>query len=539
MSSPTSVDFLPRRLESIGISPPKKRTKTANLPQRAGPKQPPSLFLHNLQPELMGKILALLAPDIDNPDHEDCGLVNLSRVSKVCRSMALGGNGWKAICVARWTDKVGFEDRLAEAEKEAAEEADTDETILGSYWYRKFGIEERNASRNRITRSELNDNMFSIRLWFFPKSYPPSFKREKGVAPSGLLGGSETFRFVKEADARRRIMDYLREKDDVPPIEGPNEHVILSNASTNRGWARSNPKVILIRTDRTTRDTPEWIAESAGHAAINEAADRHAVEFAKAHVAQMESRQVVANFANELTVEKQFIFQLYREATDVIVEIPDQSIETNQALRKRLIYHMSNRQTTMRKSVETIATYTSGHYKAANLPNLRAVHEKGVSKAEENEDGCLLVGARNSYASLSHKDAKYDLHVVSAALKNGGQPEAGTIISGGGIPDDIQLPPGIDHPMFLSSLGKLHAAHGCQNKNCIECPQFVPRHINTHLHEWCRRHPSIPCRCKDITGFPCKEKKNVSNKSFLRSLRDCLVMCKEIREIAQQMDGSE
>ena len=111
------------------------------------PAQPPSLFLHNLQPELLGMILGLLAPDVANPVHEDCGLVHLSRVSKRYRSLALGGNGWKAICVAGWTDKVRFKDRLAQAEKEAAEEVDADESILGSYWYRKFGIEERNAAR--------------------------------------------------------------------------------------------------------------------------------------------------------------------------------------------------------------------------------------------------------------------------------------------------------------------------------------------------------------------------------------------------------
>ena len=143
-------------------------------------------------------ILGLLSPDIDNPVHEDCGLVHLSRASKRCRSLALGGNGWKAICVARWTDKVRFKDRLAQAEKEAAEEVDTDESILGSYWYRKFGLEERNAARNRIARSELNDNIFSIRLWFFAKAHPPSVKKEKGIAPSGLDGASmsDNMRFL-------------------------------------------------------------------------------------------------------------------------------------------------------------------------------------------------------------------------------------------------------------------------------------------------------------------------------------------------------
>lgn len=186
----------------IGTSPPKKRAKTAkHLSLSAGPKQPPTLCLHNLQPELLGKILTLLAPDIANPVYEDCGLIDLSRVSKRYRSMALGGHGWKAICVARWTDKVGFKDRLAEAEKEAAAEeveVDTDGCILGSFWYRKFGIEERKASRKRITLSELNDNVFSVRLWFFAKSYPPWAWREKGVAPSGLHGASisDNLRFL-------------------------------------------------------------------------------------------------------------------------------------------------------------------------------------------------------------------------------------------------------------------------------------------------------------------------------------------------------
>ena len=283
---------------------------------------------------------------------------------------------------------------------------------------------------------------------------------------------------------------------------------------------------------------PDWIVESAGYEAISDAADRYALQYAATHKGQIESRQVFANFVNEL-VENQYIFQLYREATDDIVEIPDQSIKTNQALSYRLKMNLSNRLSDTRKTVEIQATYTSGHYEAANLPNLQAAYAKGVSKAEENENGCLLVGERNRYVSQTHNDATYRLHRVSAAIKSGGQPKAGTIISGGGIPDDIELPPGKDHPMYLSTLNKLTAAHGCTDRNCIECPQFVPWHINTQLHEWCRRHPSMPCRCKDITGFPCRVKKNVSNKSFLRSLRDCLVMCREIREVTRQLDDSE
>ena len=315
--------------------------------------------------------------------------------------------------------------------------------------------------------------------------------------------------------------------------------MILPDASINQGWAARNPKVILLRTDRTTFPTPDWIAESAGYAAINNTADRFAPRFASACIGQVESKQVLADFANELVVENQYTFQLYREATDVIVEIPDQSTETNIALRHRLRMYLCNRTTdTSRKSVEILATYTSGHYEAANLPNLRAVYAKGVSKAEEKENGCLLVGETNDYVRLAHKDVCYDLKKTRAAIEYNGQPEAGTIISGGGIPDDVELPPGIEHPMLLSTLNKLHAAHGCNDKNCIECPRFVPVKINTQLHEWCRRHPSIPCRCRDITGFPCKVKKNVSNKSFLRSLRDCLIICREIREVARQLDDS-
>ena len=257
MSSPTSFDFLPRRLESIGISPPKKRTKIANPALTANPKQRPSLHLHNLQPELLGMILTLLAPDIANPVHEDCGLVDLSRVSKMYRSMALGGHGWKAICVARWTDKVGFKDRLAKAEKEAAEEVDTNEGILGSYWYRKFGIEERNASRNRITRSELNDKIFSIRLWFFAKSYPPSVKREKGVAPSGLHGASisDNMRFLpggrQVSGLPERFSTMYYEMNDEgtvvnfgTPLKNGTNHLLLSlqvHRRSDWGWElRSN-----------------------------------------------------------------------------------------------------------------------------------------------------------------------------------------------------------------------------------------------------------------------------------------------------------
>ena len=192
MSSPTSVDFLPRRLESIAVSPSpkKKRIKTIPAPQPSFAVDP---NLQNLPSVLIAKVLVFLVPNISHPVNSECGLINLAQVSKHYRALALDVVAWKHICNARWKTKVDFASRMARADVEAMAEADADDPdklIKGSYWYRKFGIEERDAARTTITRDELYDTTFSVRLWFHAPSYPPNIKKVKGIVPSGLDGHS-------------------------------------------------------------------------------------------------------------------------------------------------------------------------------------------------------------------------------------------------------------------------------------------------------------------------------------------------------------
>ena len=136
MSSPTSVDFLPRRLESIAVSPSpkKKRIKTIPAPQPSFAVDP---NLQNLPTVLVAKVLVFLVPNISHPVKSECGLINLAQVSKRYRALALDDVAWKRICKARWLTKVGFASRMAKAQAEA-EADDADILIKGSYWYRKF-----------------------------------------------------------------------------------------------------------------------------------------------------------------------------------------------------------------------------------------------------------------------------------------------------------------------------------------------------------------------------------------------------------------
>ena len=54
----------------------------------------------------------------------------------------------------------------------------------------KFGVEERNAARTTIKRSELHGATFTVYLWFRAPSYPPNIKKVKGIYSSGLDGHS-------------------------------------------------------------------------------------------------------------------------------------------------------------------------------------------------------------------------------------------------------------------------------------------------------------------------------------------------------------
>ena len=90
-------------------------------------------------------------------------------------------------------DQGRLSPRLANAEAEATINTTTTVKTLirGGHWYRKFRAEEEDASRTTITRSELYDTTFSIRLWFKSKHQakvnPNSNQRKmKGVLPSGL-----------------------------------------------------------------------------------------------------------------------------------------------------------------------------------------------------------------------------------------------------------------------------------------------------------------------------------------------------------------
>ena len=195
MSSPTSVNFLPRRMESIGISAPKKkRIKIAPAPP---PPYVPVTNLRDLPDELMSEVLAFLTPNADHSMRTDCGIVVASRISKFFRMLALSNQIWHPVCVGRWKTKVGFTARLANAEAEAEATKDTENAFLkGGYWYRKFFFEERDAARTTITRDELYDTTFSIKLWFQTNIHP-EMRRTKGALASGLDGCplSDTARF--------------------------------------------------------------------------------------------------------------------------------------------------------------------------------------------------------------------------------------------------------------------------------------------------------------------------------------------------------
>ena len=194
MSSPTSVDFLPRRLESIAVSPVRKKKRIKTMPPPVPETPPVDANLQNMPSELIAKVLVFLVPNISHPVYSECGLVNLAQVSKRYRALALDDVAWKRMCMARWRSKVDYASRLAkaEAEAEAEGEKDTINTLVkGSYWHRKFFAEERSAAKTTITLEELcNIEQLSLRLWFRARSYPSTVTKPKGVFPSGLDGNS-------------------------------------------------------------------------------------------------------------------------------------------------------------------------------------------------------------------------------------------------------------------------------------------------------------------------------------------------------------
>ena len=201
MSSQTSVNRMARRRELLGVSSPpkKKRIKIAQVEKAKA--EPPPIIVTNLQDlpdELMSYALTYLRPDTDRPLKTNNGIVNMSRASKYFRSLALGNQLWYHICVIRWTTKVGFAARLAQAEAEVTNDT-TDATnplIRGGFWYHKFCTEEDDALRSTMTLDELHNSTFSIKLWFQSKCHP-EMKRIKGIAASGLDGSSlsDTMRF--------------------------------------------------------------------------------------------------------------------------------------------------------------------------------------------------------------------------------------------------------------------------------------------------------------------------------------------------------
>ena len=116
MSSPRSVEFLPRRLKSIAVSAPKtKRAKHIIMP----PEPEPIVTCTNLQDlpdDLLAHVLAFLPPDADRPLRTECAAVVVSQVSKSLRILALSNTTWVGICIPRWKSKVGFASRLANAQ---------------------------------------------------------------------------------------------------------------------------------------------------------------------------------------------------------------------------------------------------------------------------------------------------------------------------------------------------------------------------------------------------------------------------------------
>mmetsp|Transcript_11333 Transcript_11333/g.26647 ORF Transcript_11333/g.26647 Transcript_11333/m.26647 type:complete len:319 (+) Transcript_11333:108-1064(+) len=188
MSSPTSVQYLRPRLESIAVSAPKtKRAKRITMP----PEPEPIITCTNLQDlpdDLLAYALTFLPPEADRPLRTECAAVAVSQVSKSLRILALSNSMWVGICFTRWKTKVGFATRLARAEAESIKDT-TDHTanplIRGGFWYSKFVIEERDALRPTISRDELSAATFSLKLWFTSKHYP-DMRRIKGALASGL-----------------------------------------------------------------------------------------------------------------------------------------------------------------------------------------------------------------------------------------------------------------------------------------------------------------------------------------------------------------
>ena len=191
MSSPTSVQYLRPRLESIAVSAPKtKRAKRITMP----PEPEPIITCTNLQDlpdDLLAYALTFLPPEADRPLRTECAAVAVSQVSKSLRILALSNSIWVGICFTRWKTKVGFATRLASAEAEAEADAANNTTnttaslIRGGFWYGKFVIEERDALRSTISRDELHSTTFSIKLWFQSQLHP-DMRQIKGAVASGL-----------------------------------------------------------------------------------------------------------------------------------------------------------------------------------------------------------------------------------------------------------------------------------------------------------------------------------------------------------------
>lgn len=166
-------------------------------------------LLGAIPPDLLEKVLMpFLKPHPENPDFDECGLIKLSRLSKACRLIALDGERWEAICEERWEEKVQYNARMSKAKEDAAREESvsmnaTNSIIHGSFWYRRYAIEERDAKRKHITPPELQGMIFSMRSWFTNESTTsqgmniafPSGLRDTSVSdkiqflPSGHIAG--------------------------------------------------------------------------------------------------------------------------------------------------------------------------------------------------------------------------------------------------------------------------------------------------------------------------------------------------------------
>jgi len=190
----------PRRLESIAVSPPKtKRAKHIII--HVPPEPEPIITCTNLQDlpdDLLAYALTFLPPEADRPLRTECAAVAVSQVSKSLRILALSNSIWVGICITRWKSKVGFVTRLANTEAEAKKDTTNTATSLirGGFWYSKFVVEERDALRPTISRDELHNSTFSLKLWFQSQLYP-DMRRVKGAIASGLdwRSLSDTVRF--------------------------------------------------------------------------------------------------------------------------------------------------------------------------------------------------------------------------------------------------------------------------------------------------------------------------------------------------------